>query len=252
MMFYARRYGDLLASGRLAEVAGLRGRRMILSALSNLSKYNGEYPRFRQLREASGLRWSEGSGDSVFFRLYSGEEAATAVDGWLDVVKGAVPWDVWFPIAFLSLTGMRTSEGVDSLNLVATRGLDSYLDMKLGVGVLQHFMYPSMFLKRTKKVYISVIGDALLRELREWHSGTTYSKLRSCVKRRGLECNFYGLRRLYATNLRMAGLQSEVIDMLQGRLRTSDFVKSYLRYDMKETLGRVRDVMAVHEKKLLC
>ncbi|MHC1564611.1 MAG: hypothetical protein ACXQTF_04730 [Candidatus Hecatellaceae archaeon] len=59
--YYARKYGCLLSGGGLSRLQDLSSsvRKHVLVALANLSKYLGCYQHFRQLREASGLKWEK-------------------------------------------------------------------------------------------------------------------------------------------------------------------------------------------------
>jgi intergrase/recombinase len=56
-----------------------------------------------------------------------------------------------------------------------------------------------------------------------------------------------GLRKWYGTTLRMAGLPSEFVDLMQGRVSQDVFVKSYFRYDLKDLIGKARTVLSEYE-----
>ncbi len=46
-------------------------------------------------------------------------------------------------------------------------------------------------------------------------------------------------RSLFATHLRMEGITAEIIDILQGRISKSVFVRHYMRSDMRKELEKV-------------
>ena len=59
----------------------------------------------------------------------------------------------------------------------------------------------------------------------------SYNALKITLKRRGLDMNMYYRRKVFATYLRNEGIESEIIDLLQGRISSSVFVRHYYRPD---------------------
>jgi len=59
---------------------------------------------------------------------------------------------------------------------MATNGLDGYLNKELGV--LEHFNFPSLFLKRSKRAYLTVVTDGILEELESWSEEVKYHRLK--------------------------------------------------------------------------
>jgi intergrase/recombinase len=115
--------------------------------------------------------------------------------------------------------------------------------------VLEHFRYPEIFLRRTKKAYISIITDKGL-ELAKQSATCGYNALRLAVKKRGLDMNMAYCRKIFATYLRNQGIEPETIDLLQGRIPKSVFVRHYFRPDfnherIKEAIDSLYDTLAV-------
>ena len=54
------------------------------------------------------------------------------------------------------------------------------------------------------------------------------------LKRKGLDMNMYYCRKVFATYLRNEGVESEIIDLLQGRISSSVFVRHHYRPDLSE------------------
>jgi len=246
---YAQRYGHLLFENGLANLEGVPGSRSALSALANLSKYLGQHTTFKRMREESGISWNRESTEDVFMQIYGERQAVSNVEDWMESLKGVVDWDVWFPVVFMGITGLRTSEAICALNIIAAGGLDEYFNSDLHV--LEHFKYRDVFLRRTKKAFISVVSDRLMYELKSWRRPTSYATLRGRVRRRGVICDFYSLRKWYATTLRMNGIEGEYVDFLQGRVGSSVFVRSYLRPDVRQVFEKVRDVLVPFENNWL-
>jgi len=59
----------------------------------------------------------------------------------------------------------------------------------------------------------------------------SYNALKLMLKRKGLDMNMYYCRKVFATYLRNEGIESEIIDLLQGRISSSVFVRHYYRPD---------------------
>ena len=56
--------------------------------------------------------------------------------------------------------------------------------------------------------------------------------------------NMYYCRKVFATYLRNKGIESEIIDLLQGRIISSVFVNHYYRPDINEIITkRIRPVL---------
>ncbi|MCW4046605.1 MAG: integrase, partial [Candidatus Bathyarchaeota archaeon] len=56
--------------------------------------------------------------------------------------------------------------------------------------------------------------------------------LRSAIKKRGMKVRIKDLRKLYATTLRESGISEEVIDLLEGRIPQSIFLRHYYKPDL--------------------
>jgi intergrase/recombinase len=95
---------------------------------------------------------------------------------------------------------------------------------------LEHFRYPGIFIRRTKKAYISIITDKSF-ELAKQSATCGYNALRLAVKKRGLDMNMAYCRKIFATYLRNKGIEQEIIDLLQGRTPKSVFAGHYFRPD---------------------
>ena len=112
---------------------------------------------------------------------------------------------------------------------------------------LEHFKYPEIFIRRTKKAYISIVTDSIL-ELAKQSATCGYNALRLAVKRRALDMNMAYCRKTFATNLRMNGIEQDIIDLLQGRFPKSVFVRHYFRPDfnhdrIKEAIDSLYDTL---------
>ncbi len=247
VLWSAKKYAYSLFTGNFRDVDafGLKG-------LANLAKFLNWYPLFQRLKSDAGLHWESSSSEDVFLKIYYGEETTGMLE-WLDSVKSKFGREVWFPIVFMLLSGLRTSEAITVLNLIAEHGLEAY-PMNKEKGVLEHFKVKDsngkpLFLRRTKKAFLTVYTDRLLQELNNWHTQTSYDSLRKKLERQGIPIRFYDCRRWFATTLRET-VDSEMIDLLSGRLPKKIFIRSYWRPELSKHFLNIKHFLMRQESKL--
>lgn len=119
--YYALKYHRLLDDGFSCLHGFSKSKcRSVLEALANLAKYLNCYSRFKQLKNEAGVKWSSENGFEIFKRLYI-TNRGDGLHEWFKQIK-ALPYDYIFPILFQSLTGLRPSEAIASLNNIAENG----------------------------------------------------------------------------------------------------------------------------------
>ena len=109
---------------------------------------------------------------------------------------------------------------------------------------MEHYKFPSEFIRRTKNVYISVVSPQIVKLALNCSTKTTYNSLKVMLKRKNIEMNMYYCRKVFATYLRNKGIEPEIIDLLQGRISNSVFVNHYYRPNINEIITkRIRPVL---------
>ncbi len=210
-------------------------RRMVMSALANLSKYLGLYKQWKNIVEDTGLKWQKRSSLDTIIDLLNFN--MDNVKQWLRDAVTQLPKPHATVLVFNALTGLRPSEGCNSCKLITQLSkqgkLNDYLDRDLMM--LQHFKYKDLFLRRSKNAYISFITSDLLQHTLKNKPLLKYSQVDSALNKRGFNNQMNKLRKLYATMLRKY-LPREVINMLEGRVSEDLFVRCYY----KPTLMKVR------------
>jgi intergrase/recombinase len=131
-------------------------------------------------------------------------------------------------IKFNCLTGLRPAEAVESVRLI--NGKDTcqqyYNPERL---CLEHFRFPEIFLRRTKKAYLSFITREQLSAIGVLGCKTpTHNAIRLACRKRSLKMDMRYCRKLFASWLRHSGIQPEIIDLLQGRVSQSILTRHYL------------------------
>ncbi|MEM3884377.1 MAG: integrase [Nitrososphaerota archaeon] len=205
-----------------------------MKALSLYAKITGRYGAWKAIREAYGLRWSleaEAVPSILSFKAYSSMlEVAKKIFSSLDMHRSIVE--------FIALSGLRVGEAFSSIKLYCKEG-EGYVNKELMV--LEHYRYPNIFLRRTKKAYITVLDDRMLETLDSCRP-ISYSLIHKILKRRlNSGCRLDYFRKIWATYMRLKGIDPEVIDLLQGRTPKSIFLKHYYRPDIKPLIENVRD-----------
>ncbi len=149
-----------------------------------------------------------------------------------------IPREYGCVLVFTALTGLRPGEAVNSTKLISNlhdmRRLNDYLNQELLM--LEHFRYGDLFLRRCKNAYISFITPELLEFITAYKPKIRYSALDTKINRLGFPTKTKQLRKYYAAKLREY-LPTEAIDLLQGRINQSVF----LRYYYKPFLQDIRE-----------
>jgi intergrase/recombinase len=251
---YCKKFGYMLTDNKLTELHSLTTniQRHTMSALAALSKYEGIYKQYHSALEELGIKRSNGASVDIFKRIYdngNNDNGNNLLD-WLLTAKRLIKPEYSFAISYMALTGLRTMESVESLNIIAKDGLADYYNQEMRT--LEHFKYPHIFLRNTKNAYISIVPPMLLHRCQDWQYRTlTYQKVKTAIKRKGLPVRLYDLRSWYATYLRQHGIESEFIDLLQGRIPASIFTRHYYRPNIQALAAKVISILEPISHKLL-
>ena len=203
-----------------------------MKALAALSKYVGCHDRWKRIIERYQLKWS--CQDIIeTFNDMSNEQNYSSMINWLKDVYSKLSQSYGNILLFNTLTGLRPDEACKAVRIIQKEE-NNYVRKDLMI--LEHYKFPDIFIRRTKKPYISILTDSIL-ELAKQASNCGYNALRLAVKRKKLDMNMAYCRKIFATYLRTHG-----IDLLQGRAPRSVFVRHYYRPDFGyDTIRNVID-----------
>jgi intergrase/recombinase len=150
---------------------------------------------------------------------------------------------------FILMTGLRPSEALQSIKLIKEDN-ENYLNKN--TMLLEHFKYPQCFIRRTKKVYISIVNKTILDLAKDSPNLNSYMSLVSAIKRNlpNYHINTKYCRKIFATFLRHNGIEQELIDLLQGRIPKAIFVRHYYRPNL-ETFDRIRSLLGQLQKQIV-
>jgi len=233
-----------------AERASIRGN--VLKAMVNLAKYLGCYEEYKTKLRNHGVKWIN-TDDSFnsFLRILNNNHSS--LGEWYTTARGILRNNENLWLKFTLLTGLRKKEAINSFNLIIELSqqnkLSNYYNSELEI--LEHFKYSDLFLRATKKVYISIVGKDMISEI-ERFSKVSYSAVRKRLTKHKQNLRFKELRSYFATYLRNNGVLAEYVDLLQGRIPKSVFARHYLKVeDVKELVKQVNAVITTIENSLL-
>ncbi len=251
----AKKYSQCLASGNLSPLKMLSQdkRRRVMMALSALAKFTGCYEQYKQLIKMYGLKWSVNNDDIIIARLikYSGREGNEQTSDlyqWINRVKSEVPEIATF-MDFTLGTGLRFGEAVHSYKLIvelyeAGKLTDYYNPDR---EVLEHFRFKPLFIRRTKKAFMSFASKELINRVQQSKFKPTNDIIQRRLQRRGINLCFPDLREVWASKS-VEYLSQPEIDFLQGRVSSSVFMANYFN---PTWISSLKKRALKNEKKLL-
>jgi intergrase/recombinase len=233
LLRYAKNYFYILEANDASELNLLTQEKRIhvMKALSSMSNFLGIHDNWKKLIERHDLKWTNNqASNNVFFKIFdNSSEDINKMIGWLKAALSVLPDRYGNILLFAALTGLRPTECWESIKMIQT-DYENYVDKdKL---LLQHFKYHSIFLRRTKMAYVSLVSDKILDMAKCSDIGISYAKLRKLLKSKKIQMNMYYCRKIFATFLRNNGIEPEIVDLLQGRISKSIFLRHYYRPDI--------------------
>jgi hypothetical protein len=188
--------------------------RHIMKALANLAKYNGLYEQWNNLRRQHKLKWSSTNTLDVFERIMNNRTSYNEMLEYVKHILAVLPRSHASGIIFGTLTGLRPVEACKSVQLIHT-DLPNYLNSDLFI--LEHFKWKDIFIRRTKKSFISVMTDRLLQIARP-QTPQSYTSIYAYLHKRGLPMRMNYRHQIFGTHLRYRGIESEMVNSLEGRI----------------------------------
>ncbi len=234
---YAKKYRCMLV-GSLAELEQFSSskKNAVSKALIALSKYLGVYRDFRLHMVDYGVRFEQPNSVDAFLRMM---DARHDVLDWVKETLKCLNQSQGLFVEFKLLSGIRTGEAVNSFNMIVRLSRKGELNKYYNVDLssLEHFKHPRVFLRDKKNVFFTFIGQDFVEKIAA-SSPISYESIRKRLWRKGLNMRFNELRDYYATFMVHNGLIREEVDLLQGRVGKSLFMKHYFSPAIKELKNR--------------
>jgi len=210
-----------------------------------LSKFLGDYETFKASLKQHGIKWVQNDSFTTFLSIVNHNQSNLLE--WYNKSKAVLRDNEKLFLKYVILSGLRKAEAVRSFNKVislSSQGrLEEYFDKDLGC--LKHYAYPNEYLRNTKNVFFTPIQESLVSAISN-SQPVSYNSIRKRLERNNLKLRFKECRSYFATYLRNKGVMSESIDLIQGRVGKSVFVRFYLKQDLKslnaEIIGKLGDL----------
>jgi hypothetical protein len=152
-----------------------------MKALAALSIYLGCYDLCKDIVEGwwYQLKWSNEDAIQVFQNITNADSDFSSMIKWLKDAVTKLPQSYGTILLFNALTALRPEEAIQSIKILHNNELDNYLKDNT---ILEHYKYPSIFIRRTKKPYISIVNQTILAIARQ-AGDHSYTALRLLIKR---------------------------------------------------------------------
>jgi hypothetical protein len=238
ILLKAIKHGHILKTEDASEILTFSDtkRRHVMEALVCLSKYQGTYNSWKEIKEKYQLKWTSPGGLEVFQSIFDNQKNYSSMVNWLKNAIAQIPKPYANILIYNTLTGLRAAEACYSIALIQS-DLQTYL--KQDKMILEHYRYPTIYIRNSKKAFISLVDDAILKLGLE-AANCGYNALRNYLVRRKLGMNMSYCRKIFATHLRTKGIEQETIDLLQGRIPKSVFARHYFRPDFDNIQKQIR------------
>jgi intergrase/recombinase len=145
---------------------------------------------------------------------------------WLRQARQELPKSYSDFFVFCTLTGLRASECVSCIKLIKEpESIKTYYNENRQC--LEHFRFAKIFIRRTKAAYISLADKEILEIAQNCTNIPSYNALKKALMRRSLDMQLKYCRKIFTSYLRQSGIESEIVDLLQGRVPKSVFARHY-------------------------
>jgi hypothetical protein len=242
---YARKFCTCLLRSNLSDLKLLSDDQRLhaMKALSALAKFVGQYQNWLSMVKNYGLKWSSRNTDDIIIARLSKTTDAQEISDWVKKIKSVFPELKDF-MDLLPISGLRYTEALSSYNLIIKLSKEGKLQQYYNNEreLLERFRFKEIFLRRTKKAFISFVPRDLIQRIAE-NQPLTKDSVDNKVKRKKLPRRFGDTRELFGT-LAQKNLTPNETDFVQGRVSTV-FLKHYynpsLLSDLKNRAFKVVD-----------
>jgi intergrase/recombinase len=221
-----------------------------INALTALSRFLGTYDIFMTDLKRHGIRRYKPDAIQSFTRIFNCE-AHKGLGEWYRQVIALVNENEKLYIEFMLLSGVRAMEGIKSFNLIVelgTRYSQEYYNEK--TQFLEHFRFPTLFLRSSKNLYVSSVPKVLLDNISR-ASAVSYNAIDKKLNKANMSRRIKQLRSYYATTMRENGLLSEQIDLIQGRVGKSIFLHHYFKADPITLSKKILELLTTIQESIL-
>jgi intergrase/recombinase len=242
------KYGNLMDNPAEINNIPVSIRSNVIKSLIVLSKYLGECEAFRSKLKNHGIKTSRPDSLNAFLRILNATNSDIMI--WYNEALYKLRDNERLFTKFLLHSGLRTSEGIRSFNMIISLArqnkLGEYYDSELNV--LCYFKYPKLYIRKTKSCFITFIGPQLLSEITQ-STPLSYHSIHKRLERKKMRLRFNELRDKFGTYLLSHGILEAEINLCQGRIPVDIFIRHYWSPKLKELGERIFKALEIIDKQ---
>ncbi|MEM3458526.1 MAG: integrase [Candidatus Bathyarchaeia archaeon] len=197
------------------------------------------HQQFKQRLLDHGVKILRQDSFTSFLRILNTNSNGNEVLEWVSEVRPILSDRENTFLKFCLYSGLRKQEAVTSFNRIIELNnkklLNGYYDKNLNC--LLHFKYPKDFIRRTKNCFISFIPEELIKQICNCQP-VSYNAIRKKLERKNVRMRINELRDYFGTYMLQHGILEAEINLLQGRILTSIFIKHYWSPKLTELRDR--------------
>ena len=228
IMTYSKKYSYILFSGDIKDIDKItpKTKNTSIKSLVILSKYLGIHEEFKASLKNYGVKLFQADAFGSFMRLYN--NPSSDLMEWYTKALTVLRPNEQLYLQFLRLAGLRKEEGMTSFNKIIELSKEDKLSDYFNEekSLLEHFKYKEEFLRGTKNVYVSILPKSLVLNITK-SEPVTYGGLYKRLMRSKMMSRVNELRDYFGTYMVRNGLIKEEVDLLQGRIPPSIFIRHY-------------------------
>jgi intergrase/recombinase len=237
-------YGNL----RDIDIIPVGTRNNAIKSLIVLAKFLGIHQEFKSRLRDYGVKTVKQDAFASFMRIYN-NNSSNLLEWYKKVLNVLKPSEQTL-LKLLVLSGIRKGEAITAFNKIQELGihnLPEYYNKE--IKALEHFRYKESFLRTTKNVYVSIIPEPFALEICNGQK-VTYPAIVKELSHNGLRCRLNELRDYFGTFMVRHGLIREEVDLLQGRIPPSIFIRHYWSPSFTELRDRTLKAITELEQTL--
>lgn len=237
-------YGNL----RDIDIIPIGVRNNTIKSLIVLAKFLGIHQEFKSRLRDYNIKMVKQDAFASFIRIYNNNSSDLLE--WYKKALNVLKLNEQTLLKLLVLSGVRKEEAITAFNKIRGLGihnLPEYYNKE--IKALEHFRYRKSFLGTTKNVYVSIIPESLVLEICN-RQKVTYQAIVKKLSHNSLRCRLNELRDYFGTFMVRHGLIREEVDLLQGRIPPSIFIRHYGSPSFKELGDRTLRTITELEQTL--
>jgi intergrase/recombinase len=237
-------YGNL----RDIDIIPIGTRNNTIKSLIVLAKFLGIHQEFKSRLKDYGVKMVKQDAFASFMRIYNNNSSNLLE--WYKKALNVLKPNEQKLLKLLVLSGVRKGEAITVFNKIrelGIRNLPEYYNKE--IKALEHFRYRESFLRTTKNVYVSIIPESLVLEICNSQK-VTYPAIVKKLSHNSSRCRLNELRDYFGTFMVRHGLIREEVDLLQGRIPPSIFIRHYWSPSFKELRDRTLKAITELEQTL--